>query len=133
MIHETLVDLLAIQREIHAGIFTVMDGTLIGSGPGPRTMIPIERDYMLASGDSVAIDAVSARLMGFDPFSIGYIRLAHERGLGKGAPEEIEVVGYRMDCDGVNVSIEDEDGHICFHTSQAMAVEVDKKYWKRVE
>ncbi len=93
VIHETLVDLLAIQREIHTGIFTVMDGTLIGSGPGPRTMIPIERDYMLASGDSVAIDAVSARLMGFDPFSIGYIRLAHERGLGKGAPEEIEVVG----------------------------------------
>ena len=55
-------------------------------------------------------------------------------GLSNGAVcEEIEVVGYRMDCDGVNVSIEDEDGHICFHTSQAMAVEVDKKYWKRVE
>ena len=93
VIHETLVDLLAIQKEIHAGIFTVMDGTLIGSGPGPRTMIPIEKDYMLAGTDSVAIDAVSAKLMGFDPLSIRYIRLAHEQGLGKGVPEEIEVVG----------------------------------------
>ena len=34
-IHETLVDLLAIQKEIHSGIFAVMDGTLCGSGPGP--------------------------------------------------------------------------------------------------
>jgi hypothetical protein len=93
VIHETLVDLLAIQREIHAGIFTIMDGTLIGSGPGPRTMIPIEKDYMLASSDSVAIDAVSAGIMGFDPLSIRYIRLAHELGLGNGVPEQIEVVG----------------------------------------
>lgn len=93
MIHETLVDLLTIQKEIHTGIFTVMDGTLIGNGPGPRTMIPIEKDYMLASQDSVAIDAVSAKLMGFDPLSIKYIQLAHERGLGRGSPEDIEVVG----------------------------------------
>ena len=93
VIHETLVDLLAIQKEIHAGIFTIMDGTLIGSGPGPRTMIPIEKDYMLASSDSVAIDAVSAGIMGFDPLSIRYIRLAHELGLGNGVPEQIEVVG----------------------------------------
>ena len=39
-IHETLVDLLAIQKEIHAGLFAVMDGTTCGDGPGPRTMHP---------------------------------------------------------------------------------------------
>ena len=33
-IHETLVDLLAIQKEVHAGIFAVMDGTTAGNGPG---------------------------------------------------------------------------------------------------
>src|ERR1700730_11619317 len=33
-IHETLVDLLAIQKEIHSGIFAVMDGTTAGNGPG---------------------------------------------------------------------------------------------------
>ena len=93
VIHETLVDLLAIQKEIHSGIFAVMDGTLCGSGPGPRTMIPVEKDYMLASADSVAIDAVAAKMMGFDPMSIPYIRLAHEDGLGVGRVEEIEVVG----------------------------------------
>lgn len=93
VIHETLCDLLAIQQEIHSGIFAIMDGTICGSGPGPRTMIPHEKDYMLASSDSVAIDAVAAKMMGFDPMTIPYIRMAHESGLGIGRIEEIEVDG----------------------------------------
>jgi hypothetical protein len=48
---------------------------------------------ILASADQVAIDAVAAKLMGFDPMSIKFIRLAHEKGLGVGRPEEIELVG----------------------------------------
>ncbi len=92
-IHETLVDLLSIQKEIHKGIFCVMDGTICGNGPGPRTMIPVEKDYILASADQVAIDAISAKMMGFNPMSIKYIRLAHEKGLGIGNPSEIELIG----------------------------------------
>jgi uncharacterized protein (DUF362 family) len=92
-IHETLVDLLAIQKEIHSGIFAVMDGTTAGNGPGPRTMYPEIKNVLLASGDQVAIDAVAAKLMGFDPLSIPYIRLSHEAGLGVGDPREIELVG----------------------------------------
>jgi hypothetical protein len=41
----------------------------------------------------VAIDAVSAKIMGFDPMSITYIRMAHEDGLGIGDPKDIEIVG----------------------------------------
>jgi hypothetical protein len=92
-IHRTLVDLLAIQREIHGGIFAVTDGTTAGNGPGPRTMRPEVKNWMLASSDQVAIDAVAAKMMGFDPLSIEYIRVAHEDGLGAGDPREIEVVG----------------------------------------
>ncbi len=92
-IHETLVDLLAIQKEIHSGIFAVMDGTTAGNGPGPRTMFPVIKDYILASDDQVAIDAVAAKMMGFDPLSIKYIRMAHDAGLGVGDPREIEIVG----------------------------------------
>ena len=83
-IHETLVDLLAIQKEIHPGIFAVMDGTTAGNGPGPRIMKPEVKNVILASADQVAIDAVAAKLMGFDPMTIDYIRLAHEQGLGVG-------------------------------------------------
>src|SRR5580698_8408193 len=92
-IHRTLVDLLAIQKEIHSGLFAVMDGTTAGNGPGPRTMIPVIKDYMLASSDQVAIDAVAAKMMGFDPMSLEFIRLAHEDGLGVGDPRDIEIVG----------------------------------------
>ncbi|HSM50290.1 MAG TPA: DUF362 domain-containing protein [Thermoanaerobaculia bacterium] len=93
VIHETLVDLLMIQKRIHRGVFAVMDGTFAGDGPGPRCMIPHVKNVLLASADQVAIDAVAAKLMGIDPLSIKYIRLAHERGLGCGDPREIEIVG----------------------------------------
>jgi len=92
-IHETLVDLLAIQKEIHPGILAIMDGTSSGNGAGPRMVQPEIKNIILASSDQVAIDAVAAKLMGFDPLGIKYIRLAHEQGLGIGDPHEIELVG----------------------------------------
>src|SRR6195256_1148291 len=80
--HEVLVDLLYMQRELHPAVFTVMDGTVAGDGAGPRTMIPRVKNLILAATDSVAIDAIAAQLMGFDPMSIPFLRMAHERGLG---------------------------------------------------
>ena len=93
VIHETLVDLLAIQQEIHPGIFAVMDGTFAGDGPGPRAMRWHVKDRILASADQVAIDAVAAKMMGFNPLDLKFIRLAHERGLGCGDVSKIDVVG----------------------------------------
>jgi len=93
VIHETLVDLLTIQKEIHSGIFAVMDGTIAGDGPGPRCMVPYVKDYILASGDQVAIDAVASKMMGFEPMDLKFIRLAHEAGLGCGEIQDIEIVG----------------------------------------
>lgn len=118
-IHETLVDLLAIQQDIHPGIFAVMDGTIAGNGPGPRTMEPIEKNVMLASADQVAIDAVAAKLMGFDPMSLPYIRLAHERGLGCGDVREIEIVG--------DPEIAEENWH--FHVGHNTASRVGHGLW----
>jgi uncharacterized protein (DUF362 family) len=100
VIHETLVDLLAIQHEIHPGVFAVTDGTFAGDGPGPRAMRWHAKNVIIAGADQVAVDAISARLMGFDPLSIGYIRIAHEMGLGIGDTDSIELVGD--DVSGVN-------------------------------
>ena len=99
VIHETLVDLLMIQKKIHRGVFAVMDGTFAGDGPGPRCMVPHVKNVILASADQVAIDAVAAKLMGIDPLSIKFIRLAHDAGLGCGDPRDIEIVG---DVDAAN-------------------------------
>ena len=93
-IHETLVDLLKIQQEIHSGIFAVMDGTTLGNGPGPRTLKPVLGNLILASSDQVAIDAVAAKIMGFDPMAdLKYVRLATEQELGMGRIEEVEILG----------------------------------------
>jgi uncharacterized protein (DUF362 family) len=118
-IHETLVDLLAIQQEIHTGIFAVTDGTTAGNGPGPRTMTPVARDVLLASSDCVAIDATAAKMMGFEPMDHAFIRLAHERGLGVGRIEEIEFVG------DVDVAAENWG----FRTGNNFAARVGKLFW----
>jgi uncharacterized protein (DUF362 family) len=97
VIHDTLVDLLMIQQDIHPGVFAVMDGTFAGDGPGPRAMRWHEKDILLASADQVAIDAVSAKLQGFDPMNIRFIRKSHEMGLGVGDPRQIEIVGYDIE------------------------------------
>lgn len=92
-IHEVLVDLMIMQKELHPKILAVMDGTVAGDGAGPRTMTPYTKNVILASADSVAIDAVAAKLMGFDPMKIPYLRMCHERGLGVADPAEIEILG----------------------------------------
>jgi uncharacterized protein (DUF362 family) len=92
-IHEVMVDLMYMQRELHPGVFAVMDGTVMGDGAGPRTMIPREGNLILASADQVAIDAIAAKIMGFDPLSIRYLAMCQERGLGVADPRDIEIVG----------------------------------------
>ena len=118
-IHETLVDLLAIQKEIHPGIFVVMDGTTAGNGPGPRTMVPVAKNVMLASADCVAVDALASKIMGFEPMDYAFIRLAHERGLGTGRVDEIEIVG------DADVAAENWG----FHTGDNAASSVGKLFW----
>ncbi|MEM5830895.1 MAG: DUF362 domain-containing protein [Candidatus Aenigmatarchaeota archaeon] len=92
-IHEILVDLLIVQKEIHHSLFAVMDGTVCGNGAGPRTMKWEIKNYVLASADMVAIDSVSSKMMGFEPFQIPKIKLAHDLGLGCGDLKQIEIVG----------------------------------------
>jgi uncharacterized protein (DUF362 family) len=92
-IHEVMVDLMMMQGELHPAVFAVMDGTVMGDGAGPRTMVPRVGNLILASADQVAIDAVAARIMGFDPLSIPYLRMCNERGLGVADLREIEIVG----------------------------------------
>ncbi|MFA5038716.1 MAG: DUF362 domain-containing protein [Candidatus Omnitrophota bacterium] len=117
-IHAVLVDLLKIQQDIHSGIFSIMDGTICGCGPGPRTMLPVEKGYMLASSDSVAIDAVAAKMMGFDPLAIPYIRMAHEDGIGVGDPRLIEIAGE---------DVGSENFH--FYVGQNMVSRFGKTVW----
>lgn len=92
-IHEVLVDLMIMQKQLHPQIFAVMDATVCGDGAGPRTMLPKIKNFILASADSVAIDAVAAKMMGYDPLKIPYLRICNEMNLGVADPENIEILG----------------------------------------
>jgi hypothetical protein len=60
-------------------------------------MVPSVRNVLLASADSVAIDAVAARLMGFEPMQIPYLRMATEMGLGEARIDRIEIAGESIE------------------------------------
>jgi len=93
-IHEVLVDLLAIQREFCKGVFSVTDGSVIGDGAGPRTMVLKEGNILMASADMVASDAVQTWMMfRKDPFEIPSLEIAHEKGLGVADLAQIEILG----------------------------------------
>ncbi len=114
-IHEVLVDLLIMQKELHTGVFAVMDGTVCGDGAGPRTMVPRIKNFILAGGDSVAVDAVAARMMGYEPMEIPYLRMAHEMGLGIADMSSISVAGE--DISGVDFG---------FKTKQSLVIRGDQ-------
>jgi len=56
-------------------------------------MEPFIGNIILAGNDQVAIDAVASKIMGFDPLNIDYIKMAHDRGLGTGDVDQIDIVG----------------------------------------
>ena len=90
---EVLHDLLAIQKQIHPNIMAVVDGTVAGDGPGPRCMIPRIKNYIMLGYDQVAVDAFAAKMMGFDPWKMPYIKMCHDAGLGCGDTDQIEIIG----------------------------------------
>ncbi|MFX0043082.1 MAG: DUF362 domain-containing protein [Candidatus Hodarchaeota archaeon] len=90
---EVLVDLLIIQKQIHPSILAVVDGTVCGDGAGPRTMIPRIKNYLLAGYDQVAVDSAVAHMLGFEPFKLPAIKMAHDEGLGCGDFDQIEFIG----------------------------------------
>lgn len=76
---------------------TLVDGLIAGQGYGPIYTEPIQMNVVLASTDVVAIDAVAAAIMGFDPFEIPLTRLGHTEGIGIGDLARIEVRGESIE------------------------------------
>jgi uncharacterized protein (DUF362 family) len=73
--------------------FAVMDATVGLEGNGPKSGTPKVVNRILASGDFVALDAVAASVMGFDPERIGHLAECAAAGLGVAELRAIETVG----------------------------------------
>ncbi len=72
---------------------SVVDGFVAMHREGPRHGTPIRLGTIVAGTDAVAVDAVAAAVMGFNPMSIGYLRYAHDAGLGVADLGSIAIVG----------------------------------------
>jgi len=90
-IHQAIIDLLQIQKEIHPEILAIMDGAVVGYGAGPRAMNWRKANLVLASKDEVALDAVASRVIGFDPQKIKYLTLGNDLGLGENDLDKIKL------------------------------------------
>ena len=73
--------------------FAVMDATVGLEGDSPKSGEPRVVDRVLASGDFVAMDAVVAKILGFDPKQLNHILNCEKVGLGAADLDKIEVVG----------------------------------------
>ena len=86
--------------DIHKAVKThlvVMDGLLGMEGLGPRMGSPVRMDLILASSDTVAIDAVTSHVMGIEPDEVETTRLARAQGIGNGSFDSIQTVGLGIE------------------------------------
>ncbi len=72
---------------------SVVDGFVAMHREGPRHGTPIGLRTVVAGVDAVAVDAVAAAVMGFDPLRIGYLKYAQDAGLGVADLDGIAIVG----------------------------------------
>lgn len=72
---------------------TIIDALIGMEGQGPHAGTPVEMNLVIAGTDTVAVDAVSASIMGFEPMEVPAIRCAGTDGLGEMDLNRIDIVG----------------------------------------
>ena len=94
-IDEGLVDVFSLVKPR----FNVVDGIVALEGDGPN--LPPGKakplGLVIAGKDGLAVDAVCAAVMGFDPKKVKHLRLAHEQGLGNWDVSNIEIRGEPLE------------------------------------
>jgi uncharacterized protein (DUF362 family) len=71
---------------------SIADGTVAGEGDGPMANEPVGFETLLVGTDNRIVDAVCARVMGFEPDEIEILKICNDRW-GALPAADIEVVG----------------------------------------
>jgi uncharacterized protein (DUF362 family) len=93
--HEVLLDLFS----YHPAEFAILGGSwgIEGDGPDAPGGTSIHHNLIIAGGSAVAVDAVAASVMGFDPTRIELLDLAELNGYGILDPDSIWVRGRKVE------------------------------------
>ncbi len=81
---------------------SIMDGIMAMEGEGPGSGQVRHLGVILASRDTVALDAVASEIIGLEPDEVLTTRFAAERGLGVADPVHIETVGEKIEAVAVS-------------------------------
>jgi len=96
-VEEAIVDLYQARK----ADLIVVDGTYTTFHIGPRPIKDFKEtfrlDLTIAGFDPVAVDTVSAKILGINPLSLRFLKWAEEIGLGTRNLDEIEIIGTPME------------------------------------
>ena len=92
----TNLNLYALTRFL-APHLSVIDGFEGMEGDGPTDGSAVRLRTALAGTDFLAVDAIMARIMGFDVDTIGYLHYCRTKCLGVGDVKDIDIRGERLD------------------------------------
>lgn len=90
------VNLIRLARHLMPDI-GVVDGTVGLQGNGPGGTDAVELGVAAASTDVFAVDAVMAKVMGFEPLDLGLLQYGNQRGMGVADLERIDPVGCSIE------------------------------------
>lgn len=93
-IDEKIVDLASIFKDKVK--LNVIDG-LVGAETDEVHGTPVKMNLIIAGSDMVAVDTVSAAIMGIDPRKVKYLQLAAKRGMGVSDLNKIDILGEKID------------------------------------
>lgn len=91
----------------------IIDGLIGGEGNTPAPVDPVDSHVLISGTNSVAVDTVGSRIMGFDPDTIPLMTEAKKRGFDA---ETFEVIGEvpTFSFRRANPSLMDDEFHKCF-------------------
>jgi len=90
-LHRKLNEILPYLAKTIRNDMIVVDGVVAMEGNGPLIGTPKQMGIILAGKNTLAVDSVCSRLMGYDPSQVKYLVKAEE--LGVGSINDVEVVG----------------------------------------
>lgn len=92
-ISEGVVDLNTVVKPT----FTIIDAIVGMEGNGPTNGIPKRMDLLLGSDDILALEIVSAKVMGFNPYKLRHIYLSKNKNIGQYSSSKINVLGETIE------------------------------------
>ncbi len=101
--------------EINATVkvhYSVVDGVVGMEGYGPLLGTAKTAGVLVMGDNTLAVDATAARVMGVDPSRVEYLALAQRIRLGSLRPEDIEVLGERVERVRSDFALESEFAYL---------------------